>query len=105
MHFAGCSSFARCWCNGNRTVTFIDTVRRCKCGIWLCQFSCDICFCLPQSRPGLEQYALKKFVAALEVFPKILADNAGVKSTELLAKLHAAHQEGMKNAGFNIEVC
>ncbi|OQV25256.1 T-complex protein 1 subunit theta [Hypsibius exemplaris] len=55
------------------------------------------------TRPGLEQYAIKKFGAALDTFPKILAENAGVKAVEVLAKLHAAHLEGMKNIGFNIE--
>ncbi|XP_055327694.1 T-complex protein 1 subunit theta-like [Paramacrobiotus metropolitanus] len=55
------------------------------------------------TRSGLEQYAVKKFAQALEVFPKILAENAGVKAMEILAKLHAAHQEGLKNVGFNIE--
>ncbi|XP_014678870.1 PREDICTED: LOW QUALITY PROTEIN: T-complex protein 1 subunit theta-like [Priapulus caudatus] len=53
--------------------------------------------------PGLEQYAIKKFGEALEVFPKILAENAGVKSTEALSMLYASHQEGKKNSGFNIE--
>ena len=54
--------------------------------------------------PGLEQYAIKRFAAALEAFPKVLADNSGCKATEVLSRLYAAHQEGKKTAGFNVEV-
>lgn len=53
--------------------------------------------------PGLEQYAIKKFAEALEVFPKTLAENAGVKATEVVSRLYAAHQEGNKNIGFDNE--
>ncbi|XP_043229885.1 T-complex protein 1 subunit theta-like [Amphibalanus amphitrite] len=53
--------------------------------------------------PGLEQYAIKRFAAALEAFPKVLADNSGCKATEVLSRLYAAHQEGKKTAGFNVE--
>ncbi|CAH0388957.1 unnamed protein product [Bemisia tabaci] len=51
---------------------------------------------------GLEQYAVKKFGTALESFVKTLADNSGVKSNEVISKLYAAHSEGNKNAGFDI---
>ena len=54
--------------------------------------------------PGLEQYAIAKFATALEVFPKTLAENSGVNSSELLSKLYAFHKEGRVNDGFNIEV-
>jgi len=53
--------------------------------------------------PGLEQYAIQKYSLALEALPKQLADNAGVKSTDILSKLYAAHQEGKKTAGFDVE--
>lgn len=54
--------------------------------------------------PGLDQYAVRKFATALEVFPKALAENSGVNATEVLHKLHAAHKaEGKKNEGFDIE--
>ena len=36
--------------------------------------------------------------------PKILADNTGVKATEVLSQLYAAHQEGKKNVGVDVEV-
>ncbi|XP_013390625.1 T-complex protein 1 subunit theta [Lingula anatina] len=52
--------------------------------------------------PGLEQYAIKKFAEALEVVPKALSENTGVKGTEVISKLYAAHQEGGKNMGFDI---
>ncbi|XP_049833626.1 T-complex protein 1 subunit theta [Schistocerca gregaria] len=56
-----------------------------------------------ETRPGLEQYAIKKFATALETFVKCLAENSGVKSSEVVSKLYAAHEEGKKNHGFDIE--
>jgi len=53
--------------------------------------------------PGLEQYSIKKFSQALAVFPKILAETAGVSGTELISKLYAQHQQGNKNVGFDIK--
>ncbi|XP_043266576.1 T-complex protein 1 subunit theta [Venturia canescens] len=53
--------------------------------------------------PGLDQYAVRKFAAALETFPKTLAENSGNKASELLSKLYAAHKEGKKNYGFDID--
>merc|ERR1711976_247093 len=49
--------------------------------------------------PGLEQYAIKKFAESLHVLPKTLAENCGVKGSEILSKLLAAHKEGNKNTG------
>ncbi|CAH3191169.1 unnamed protein product [Porites lobata] len=40
---------------------------------------------------GLEQYAIDKFAESLEVIPRTLVENAGVKPTELISKLKAAH--------------
>jgi len=56
-----------------------------------------------QTIPGLEQYAIKKFAEAFEVVPRVMAENAGVKATELVSKLYAAHNNGEKNIGFDIE--
>lgn len=53
--------------------------------------------------PGLAQYAAHKFATALEVFPKTLAENSGTRASELLSKLYAAHKEGKKSYGFNID--
>lgn len=52
---------------------------------------------------GLEQYAIQKFAESLEIIPRTLAENAGVKATEVISKLYAAHQGGDKNAGFDNE--
>ena len=54
--------------------------------------------------PGLAQYAIKQYSQAFEAVPRALAENAGVKATEVLSKLYAAHQEGQQNSGFDIEV-
>lgn len=53
--------------------------------------------------PGLDQYAVRKFAAALEVFPKSLADNSGVNSTEVLQALHLAHRGGAVTQGIDLE--
>jgi len=53
--------------------------------------------------PGLEQYAVRKFAAALESFPKALADNSGHRATSVVDKLLEAHQAGKKNNGVDIE--
>ena len=56
-----------------------------------------------QTIPGLEQYAIKKFAEAFEVVPRTMAENAGIKATELVSNLYAAHASGGKNIGFDIE--
>jgi len=53
--------------------------------------------------PGLEQYAVRKFAAALESFPKVLADNSGHRASSVVDKLLEAHQAGKKNFGVDIE--
>jgi len=53
--------------------------------------------------PGLEQYAITKFAEALEVVPRALAENSGVKATEVVSQLYVAHQQGQKTVGFDIE--
>lgn len=52
---------------------------------------------------GLEQYAIRAFSHALEALPKQLAENAGLKPTEILSKLYAAHEEGEQNAGVDLD--
>lgn len=54
------------------------------------------------TRSGLEQYAIKSFGEALEVVPATLAENCGVKSQEVVSNLYASHENGDKNAGYDI---
>lgn len=56
---------------------------------------------------GLEQYAVIKFSEALEVVPKILADNCGkMGRVETLSALYAAHKEskGISYTGLNVDL-
>jgi T-complex protein 1 subunit theta len=53
--------------------------------------------------PGMEQYAIKKFVESLESLPRALAENSGVKAMEVISKLYTSHQAGERNSGFDIE--
>lgn len=56
------------------------------------------------TRPGLDQYPIKRFAYALEIIPKTLADNSGVNSNEAITKLYASHEAGKKNFGLDLEV-
>merc|ERR1719394_53255 len=56
-----------------------------------------------ETHPGLEQYSINKFAQALEVIPRVLAENSGVKPKEVISKLYAAHSEGKRTVGFDIE--
>lgn len=51
--------------------------------------------------PGIEQYAIQRYAETFESIPKILAENSGVKSTEMLAKLYVGHHDN-PNLGFLI---
>ncbi|KAK9173838.1 T-complex protein 1, theta subunit [Cryptosporidium meleagridis] len=53
--------------------------------------------------PGMEEYAVNMFAEALDIFPRLLAENSGLNSTDLLASLHAVHQQGSQpNKGINV---
>merc|ERR1711892_1473029 len=56
-----------------------------------------------ETHPGLEQYSIGKFAEALEIVPRVLAENSGVKPKEVISKLYAAHSEGKTNMGFDID--
>ena len=56
--------------------------------------------------PGLDQYAVKKFAEALEIIPRILAENSGKDATTILTMLYKEHNKDPKSAiGVDIEVC
>eukprot|EP00474_Spongospora_subterranea_P009359 CRZ09817.1 hypothetical protein [Spongospora subterranea] len=52
---------------------------------------------------GLEQYAIKAYADAMAMFPRTLAQNAGLDATQILAKLYSAHERGDSTVGVNIE--
>ncbi|ESN94807.1 hypothetical protein HELRODRAFT_186032 [Helobdella robusta] len=53
---------------------------------------------------GLAQYAIQKFAEALEELPRAIVANAGVKASNVVSQLYAAHQLDQKNVGVDIEV-
>jgi len=53
--------------------------------------------------PGLMQYSIKRYGEAFEVIPRTISENAGLKTTEILASLYAAHQKGEKSFGIDVE--
>lgn len=55
------------------------------------------------TREGLDQYAIKKYATALEVVPRMLAENAGDHPTDVVSNLIAAHAEGQTTAGVNVD--
>lgn len=55
------------------------------------------------STPGLVQYAIKKYGESFEVIPRTLAENAGLKSIDILSGLYASHQKGNASDGIDIE--
>jgi len=53
--------------------------------------------------PGIVQYAIKKYGEAFEVIPRTIAENAGLKATDILSNLYAAHQKGNIHDGIDVE--
>merc|ERR1719343_1429899 len=53
--------------------------------------------------PGLDQYAVLKFAEALEVVPKILAENSGHNHVDAITALYADHQKGKKTMGIDVD--
>lgn len=49
----------------------------------------------------MDQYAVEKFGQAFEVIPRTLAENAGLKAEEIIAKLYA---ETTKSFKYGIDV-
>ncbi|TFY78296.1 hypothetical protein EWM64_g5721, partial [Hericium alpestre] len=52
---------------------------------------------------GKKAIAAESFAHALRQIPTILADNAGYDSSDLVARLRAAHYEGQADAGLDME--
>ena len=52
---------------------------------------------------GLEQYSIKAYARALEVFPRTLAENSGQKPSEVISALYNEHKSGNKHVGVNID--
>ncbi len=50
---------------------------------------------------GREQLAVEAFADSLELVPRVLAENAGLDSIDLLVDLRAAHDDGDVRAGLN----
>ncbi|XP_050293852.1 T-complex protein 1 subunit beta [Anthonomus grandis grandis] len=53
--------------------------------------------------PGKEAMAMEAFARALTQLPTIIADNAGYDSSQLVAELRAAHNNGQSTMGLNME--
>ncbi len=51
---------------------------------------------------GREQLAVEAFADALELVPRVLAENAGLDSIDTLVELRSAHESGDKRAGLNV---
>lgn len=58
---------------------------------------------LGESTPGLDQYAIKKYAEALEVVPRILAENSSMKTISTISALYAAHTAGSISAGIDVD--
>ncbi|MFX1309209.1 MAG: thermosome subunit beta [Promethearchaeota archaeon] len=52
---------------------------------------------------GREQLAVEVFADSLDIIPKTLAENAGLDQIDTLMKLRAAHQQGNKFAGHDLD--
>ena len=51
---------------------------------------------------GREQLAVEAFADALELVPRVLAENAGLDSIDTLVDLRAAHEDGDETAGLDV---
>ena len=51
---------------------------------------------------GREQLAVEAFADSLELIPRVLAENAGLDSIDLLVDLRAAHESDEPHAGLNV---
>lgn len=54
-----------------------------------------------KKQPGLDQYAVESFATALEIIPRTLSENAGLKAETILATMYA---EAAKGSKFGVDV-
>lgn len=54
------------------------------------------------SVPGLDQYAFKRYAEALEIIPRIIAENAGLDASAMISSLYASHEAGNVYDGVDI---
>jgi len=52
---------------------------------------------------GRVQLAIEAFAAAMEIIPRTLAENAGLDTIDILVALRAAHENGKKTYGLDVE--
>ncbi len=57
-----------------------------------------------EKTPGLAQHAIKKWAEAMEVVPRILAENAGLSAEDTISAMYKAHVEGKTDVGVDIDV-
>ncbi|EAX94314.1 TCP-1/cpn60 chaperonin family protein [Trichomonas vaginalis G3] len=55
-----------------------------------------------ESRPGMDQYGIRKFAEALEVIPRTIAENSGIRISEFMAKIRASHNKGESSSGVDV---
>ncbi|XP_048380275.1 T-complex protein 1 subunit theta-like isoform X2 [Stegostoma tigrinum] len=55
------------------------------------------------SCPSLEQYAIQEYARSFQDVAEALVRNAGDQEQQVIARLYAAHQEGHRNLGFDME--
>jgi len=58
---------------------------------------------LAMKASGRESLAIESYAKALMALPTVIADNGGYDSADLVAQLRAAHAEGKKTMGLNMD--
>lgn len=58
---------------------------------------------LGEKTPGVKALGVKAFGEALEVIPRVLAENAGLDATGVISILYAAHSKGKDTVGVNVD--
>jgi chaperonin GroEL (HSP60 family) len=51
---------------------------------------------------GRNQLAIESFASAMEIIPRVLAENAGLDPINMLVDLRAAHESGKKTYGLDV---